>query len=197
MKRQFTLLFLAAAAIHAQGLVLLEEHTATGASSINFTSCIGVGYNTYQIELEQLTPSVTSASLLLRLSTDGGVTFDTANSYPWTGTYSTRTGITAGGSDAATAVDLGAGGVITNAPAGSGLMGGYSGHLYFSNPLGGVQQMAMRGQGGFAVVGIPHAIQAMAVWTARYLPTAPATAFQVLFSTGTVTGTARCYGLAK
>ncbi len=62
------------------GWVLLEQHTASSSSALNFTSCISSAYDEYIIEFINLITS-NATELGLQFSTDGGGTYDTSTAY--------------------------------------------------------------------------------------------------------------------
>jgi hypothetical protein len=65
------------------GLVLLEQHTASNSASLDFTS-LSSSYDTYLFEMLNIVPAVDNATLIARLSTNGGSTWD-ANSANYMG----------------------------------------------------------------------------------------------------------------
>lgn len=58
------------------GLVLLEQHTASGSSTLDFTACISSTYDEYVVEFVQILPATNAADLQARVSTDGGSSWD-------------------------------------------------------------------------------------------------------------------------
>lgn len=63
------------------GLVLLEQHTAANSATLDFTTAISATYDEYLIEFLNIIPVTGSAELRLRMSTDGGATYDATNFY--------------------------------------------------------------------------------------------------------------------
>ena len=58
------------------GLVLLEQHTASDSASLDFTAAITSAYDDYLIEVVGLKPGTADMMPLLRMSSDGGATYD-------------------------------------------------------------------------------------------------------------------------
>ena len=81
-------------AIGAAGaLVLLETHTASASSSLDFTTRNATGqsgatfqsdYDEYLIEFVGLVPATNNVGIGLRVTTDGGTTWISTGSYAWT-----------------------------------------------------------------------------------------------------------------
>ncbi len=65
----------------AGALILLEQHTASSSATLDFTTAITSTYDEYQIELVSVQPATDSQDLLMRVSTDGGSTYDSSGSY--------------------------------------------------------------------------------------------------------------------
>jgi hypothetical protein len=62
-------------------LVLLEQHTAAGAATLDFASWQSSSYDEYIIEFIDITPSTTGLTFNIRCSTNGGSTYDTSTIY--------------------------------------------------------------------------------------------------------------------
>lgn len=64
------------------GVVLLEQHTASSSTTLDFTTAITSLYDEYIVEFLNVTPATDGAELLMRVSQDGGSTWDaTAGRY--------------------------------------------------------------------------------------------------------------------
>lgn len=173
------------------GMVLLEQH-AGSASSLAFTASISSSYDTYRIELVGVTPATNGVSVLFRVSTDGGATYDAGTNYAWVGFRVSRTGNAQVGADAGTSIDLTVGDNVVNTAAAGGISGGFT--LY--NPAGGTTSPRIVGEIGFNDGGSPA--QILGTFSGVYSPTTAINAFQIIMSTGNVaSGTARCYGISK
>lgn len=91
-------------------LVLLDTKTASGSSSLDFTSGIDGTYAAYELHLENVVPATNAVDMFLRVSKDGGSTYETTS---YLCTIGGASGI---------ALDNGAGAPISNT-AGGGLSG--------------------------------------------------------------------------
>ncbi len=58
------------------GMSLLEAASPSGVASVDFTSLISSAYKTYMVVCSGLLPATDGANLLLRMSDDGGSTFE-------------------------------------------------------------------------------------------------------------------------
>ncbi len=76
----------------------LEEHAASASASLVFTTCITSAYDTYVIELRNILPATDGASLLMRVSTDGGSTYDSSGIYDTAFLRMSNAGSASGGS---------------------------------------------------------------------------------------------------
>jgi hypothetical protein len=63
------------------GLVLLESQTAANDSSIDFSTGIDSTYDEYELHIIDLVPQTDAADVWMRVSTDGGSSFISTNSY--------------------------------------------------------------------------------------------------------------------
>jgi hypothetical protein len=57
-------------------VVLLEQHTASGSATLDFTSCITATYDEYIIEFVEIMAANNAVAFGARVSTDGGATWD-------------------------------------------------------------------------------------------------------------------------
>lgn len=63
---------------------VLEQHTASASSSLDFTSWYSASYDQYVIEIVMLRPATDNTNLLFRVSTDGGSSYASgASAYGW------------------------------------------------------------------------------------------------------------------
>lgn len=67
--------------------VLLEQHTASASSSLDFTSFISSSYDSYTFEIIGLVPGTTNTELWIRMGTGAGPTFDSGANYTYNGLY--------------------------------------------------------------------------------------------------------------
>ncbi len=179
-------------------LVLLESHTASASSTLDFTTRNAAGqsgatiqsdYDSYMIEGVDIIAGTNGESLRMRVGTGGGPTFDTGSNYQWTrnynvpgGTYSWAGSASNGSDTAMTLMVI----VSSTGPTDftmksrsprnayqkfftwEGKQQASDGAFYDNNPASG-----------------------------RYTQTTALTAFRFFLSAGTFSGTIRVYGIAK
>jgi len=172
-------------------LVLLEQHTASSSASLNFTACISSTYDAYQIELVEIVPATDAQTLRMRMSTNGGSSYDSTSNYAWSELGWSSSGSAAGGSQSDTS--LGFGDSQNNAAP------GLCGTIKLYNPANSSSAKALTAN----LVGIKSSDLPGTVvegWTigGKYLNTSAYNAFQFFFPSGSIsTGTIRVYGIAK
>src|SRR5690348_10915535 len=88
-------------------MTLLEQHTASSSASLNFTTCLSSTYDTYQIFLDQLLPATNTANVLLRVSTNGGSSYDSGSHYDWLRLTADNASSAAAGANATTSILVG------------------------------------------------------------------------------------------
>ena len=174
--------------VSVYGIVLLEQHTASSSSELDFTNWYSSDYDEYIIEIVNLIPATSAQDLLIQCSTNGGTSYDATNgNYDWSkniaGSSTNFQAYTNSASD--TVIRLANVG-NTNpthiqyrlyCPAntttykgfvGSGIFAGGDGNFYYTNSMG------------------------------RYKGTSAINAFRILMSSGNITsGTVRVYGIRK
>ncbi len=171
------------------GLVLREQRTASTSASLNFTTCISSSYDDYVIRLVNVVPASNAVALGIRVSTDGGATYDATNGrYPSPGQYWYSAGTDF--SNATTTYFT----LTINLSSNSayGLTGSYT----LSNPLDSTLHKLIVGQH----TNFDSGLSAVIGWNrmGEYNQAVAVNAFQVLASTGNLaSGTVRCYGVAK
>jgi len=177
-------------------LILLETHVASGSASVNFTARNAPGvsgatfqsdYDAYFLELLGVMPATNTQDLRLRISTNGGATWDSTSNYHWAIHYTSNTG-TEGQIHASpdTAVTLFS--AIDNT------FDGLSGRLHFFNPLApGVRRSAL-----IDVYGVQAALAYRGSGFFTWNQTPTINAVQIYAATGNLLkGTGRLYGIAK
>jgi hypothetical protein len=172
------------------GLVLVEQHTASVSASLDFTTCITSTYDEYQIELIHVRPATNNSNLYLRMSTDGGATYDSTNLYGWANwAYrATASGVSAGG--LVGQIDLTPANVSNSAS-----WGGASGTIKLFNPLGSYYKQY---GGKMTFFGESEQYLLGGEVVGYYQNASPVNAFRFLYSAGNITsGTIRCYGIKK
>lgn len=174
-------------------LVLLEQKTASASATLDFTGCISSDYDEYLVEFINIVPASTPVDFYMRMSTDGGATYDSTNKYAaarWSWIHS------------ATGVN----GNALTAPVGQiGLFGGNNvandanygvcGQLRLFSPQSTSVYKRVLGylnakDGGGTFTNF--------VQSGVYQSTTAVNAFRFLFSSGNIaSGTIRCYGVRK
>lgn len=176
----------------SSGLVLLEQHTASASASLDFTTAITSTYDEYLVEIIQLVPATNAVTIFLRVSTNGGSSYDSGSNYKWASFRFSDTGTAVGGSSGTTSLGLTGSGTQTN----SSTTGGLNATLRIFNPLGGAMHTRFLGSSGADDgSGFPDVA---CLFSGGYKSTTAVNAFQVLASSGNLaSGIIRCYGVAK
>lgn len=168
------------------GLVLLEQHTASGSASLDFTSWYTSDFNDYLIELLNVIPATNGTDMLVRLSTDGGTTWDSGSNYYYAWQYVDNvgdTGVIRG--SPSTAITLFT--VIANT------LEGLSGTIHLFGPGSGVRKSLTIDMSASQVAAVYRGT-GIGLWS----NTAAYNGVRFLFSSGNIaSGTARVYGVAK
>ena len=171
------------------GLVLLEQHTASSSASLDFTTCISSTYDEYQIEFVGIVPATDNTNLYMRMSTNGGSTYDSSSIYGHA-VFVWRAGATGaqgaeGGSNHINLTSFGVSNASTN---------GIVGHVRFSSPLSTALHKYLVGELTFNDTGF----RLGAVTRASYESVTAVDAFQFFMNSGNIaSGTIRCYGVEK
>jgi hypothetical protein len=172
--------------------VLVEQHTATNSASLNFTTGISSTYDDYQIELLNVVPVSNAVNLIMRMSTDGGATYDSGSNYFWDA-LSWRAGsgtVNAGGTDTSIGLTAANSLSISNATT-----MGASFSLNFFQPLSTTLYKQVRGKG--MMLFQDGSTRVMLEVGGQYTSTTAVNAFQFLMSSGNISsGTIRLYGLS-
>jgi len=167
-------------------LVLVESHTASSSSALNFTSCFSSTYNDYMIRFVQLRNDTTDVTLELQVHGSGG--YDTGTNYGWV-----NFGWVAGGTGQ-NGANSGQNFVALAQHWDSELSSSYNGQLNIFNPLPGTNVTQMTGL--FSYYSHSNSTFEGITLNATYLQTVAVDGFRVLPSSGLLTsGTVLCYGL--
>lgn len=173
------------------GLVLVEQHTASNSASLNFTTCITSTYDDYVIKFVNIIPQTNSQQMGMRMSTDGGMNYDSGGNYATTLSIveaggATGTNVSNGGTSA-----LIGPGQLNN---GAGVSLGGSLELWGPGSSASWKQMFQ----SIATLDTRNTSQTMLTGGALYKITTAVNAFQFFMASGNLTsGTIRCYGVAK
>jgi hypothetical protein len=176
----------------AGALVLVEQHAASSSASLNFTACISSTYDDYQLELVNVVPATDDVELYMRVSTNGGSSYDSGTNYGSVNTNGFQGATASGGAssgltrfrladDVSTSANYpGASGTVRLFNPGSALYKSVLGHVTGSRVSSGDARTYTQQTSGI------------------YLSTTAVDAFQFVFSSGNIaSGTIRCYGIAK
>lgn len=169
-------------------LVLLEQHTAASSASLDFTTCITSAYDEYLLELLQIIPATNGVSLRLRMSTDGGSTYDSGTNYSYTRWGWVPAGASAAGDEGATSIQM------ANGPASNSANYGISGRLSLISPGSAIYK---------PVTGLISYFDSSSRTSGEnivgfYKSATAINAFRFLMSSGNIaSGTIRVYGIAK
>lgn len=177
----------AAGASGSSALVLLEQHTASGGATMDFTTFISSTYDEYLLELNNLLPATNAVNLYMRVSV-GGV-FDAGANY----TTSVFVFVSGGSATAGSATNQW---IISNASDVTNTAGrGVCGYLRLFNPQGALANKVMTGDLGW-IEGTPYPKRSVGTWA--YTPASVIDGFRFVFSSGNIaSGTVRAYGVAK
>ena len=183
------------------GLTLLESHSASASASLDCTTRNAAGqsgatfqsdFDDYLIKCLSLVPASNGASVLFRVSTDGGSTFVSAGgSYLWGGDFWVNNASAAQGSDSDTSITL------CFSVSSTASVGGACGSFEIVNPLDSAAQMRI--DAAFHCASTTNGGKAsVQKYGGAYSANTAVNAFRVLMSTGNIaSGTVRVYGLAK
>lgn len=173
-----------------KGIALLEQHTASSSASLDFTAWRNdTLYDEYEIHLIDVLPATNATDIWLRISTNGGSSYEVTNYQGYLHyAYSGGTGI----SGASTTVAFQISDSVSNVAAG----GGWQGRVYFTNPGAATyKRFLSKGQMYHGTLSnIMVLTDVMGMWNT----TTAIDAFQIKCSSGNITsGTVRIYGIAK
>lgn len=171
-------------------LVLLEQHTAAASASLDFTTAISATYDEYFVEFVNILPATNATKLYMRMSTNGGVSYDAAGNYSYSALASNRFSTSTVGADSgATQIQL-----INSSADNTVTGGGIHGSLRLFSPASAAQHKAVRASLMFLTSGTLESCES----SGFYRSVTPVNAFQFLMSAGNIaSGTIRVYGIAK
>lgn len=168
------------------GLVLLEQHTASASASLDFTTAISSTYDDYLIEFVNIVPASNTVDLSLRMSTNGGSSYDSGANY--SRTYFAQSGVTFSGIGTTGQTSILIANSINNTANWS-----FNGSWRLFNPGGSIYKI-VDGKGW----GLAAAARYQFSGGGAYEVTTAVDAFQFFFSSGNIaSGTIRVYGLEK
>ena len=173
------------------GLVLLEELTVSSEASIDMENWYSSNYDIYQIELINIIPDNNTVRLCMRMSTNGGSSYDNGANYGTAVLYAR---------DEATSDSLGQNSgaseiLITTAILNTTAYGGVTGTMTLYSPGSSTYYKSINFHVG-TVHSTSNYLYNM-LGTARYYVTTAVNAFQLYMGTGDISGTVRVYGLRR
>jgi hypothetical protein len=172
----------------AGALVLLEQHTASASASLDFTTAISATYDEYLIEIVGLVPATNGVSLYMRMSTDGGATYDSSGIYDYTVFGRHRLGSSLTGSSTSTYIQMNQSGLPNTSTK------PFSGHVQLFSPGSTALHKSMQGHAAYH----NGTCAEVSEYVGQYLSTTAVNAFRFLMSAGNIaSGTIRVYGIAK
>ena len=183
----------------AGALVLLESHTASASASLDFTTRNATGqsgatfqsdFDEYVIEAINLIPATDNVDFLLRVSTDGGSSYDSGANYGRALRLDSASfNVVLGANSGLTALIAVANVDTTTTQASLNLS------IRLFNPLSAANYKAATVQGTFKNNDANYYAVTGSGW---YLSATAVNAFRCAFSSGNITsGTVRVYGVAK
>lgn len=183
--------------IAASGLVLLRSISASASASLDIatrtdgTAIIQSDFDDYLIKLIAIVPATNAVTLRMRMSTDGGSTYDSSSLYTYANFHWRAAGVTQNGSEALVSAAL----VNHFAMNSSASWPGIEGSLEFFNP-GSSRFKNVIGKCTFLDSAASNRIGIEVKMS--YESTTAVNAFQFYMSSGNITsGTIRVYGIAK
>ena len=171
------------------GLVLLEEHTASASASLDFESWYSADYDEYQIEFIGIVPATDNTDLRMRMSTNGGSTYDSGSNYSYAYTNATNAFVAGVGSTSAAFIIVTQGIDIT----------------VTQNSVGGSMKLIHPGSSALYKMVTMHTATFKndanfytQSGTGQYKSATAVNAFRFLMSSGNIaSGTIRVYGISK
>lgn len=179
------------------GWVLVEQHTASASASLDFTACFTSTYDEYEIRFIRLIPATDAQALHLRVTTNGGSSYDSSSLY-----FQSNYGVThnAGAGSSGNTIAAPAGQFYVVGPAAGDVVDdntnyGVSGHLVFVDPIGTAGYKEIWGD---ITARLNSNLQLRSVIGGGYQSATAVNGFQVYFASGNIaSGTVRCYGIVK
>ncbi len=180
--------------VASTGLVLLEQHTASSSASLDFTSWYSSSYDEYVVEFISVIPATNAVTLRMRMSTNGGSSYDSSSLYAYSSYGASSGGSGFGGAavgSPTTSFSVIAGDTLSN----STTYPGVNATVRLFNPGSSSAYKPMLASGvGYA----SGAYIAVSMNGGVYQNTTAVNAFTVFASSGNLaSGTIRVYGVAK
>ncbi|HUW16226.1 MAG TPA: hypothetical protein VMW94_04035, partial [Actinomycetes bacterium] len=178
-----------AAAAGGGSLVLLEHLTAATSATLDFTSTISATYDEYVFEIVNLLSATNTVQLYMRVSTDGGTSYDTTTIYSTTRIYHYTTNHGAESQPGVGYFGIG-GAAVDNSHVGA------NGTVKLFSPGSANYKMILLDYVRWVASGINVPVHD--IGTGQYASTTAVNAVRFLFSSGNMaSGFIRSYGIAK
>lgn len=178
---------------YSSGLVLVESQTASASSALNFTSFYSTLFDEYVIEIVNLIPASAAVELYLRMSTDGGSSYDSGNNYAWTDYRIGPGGAAAGGTTSTAQIIITGGGTVETLP--TTATKGYCATFRLFSPGSSVMHKRIVGSAVFFSSG---SILVTSQIAGEYRVATAVNAFRILMSSGNIaSGSVRVYGVVN
>lgn len=172
------------------GLVLLEQHTASTSSELDFTTAITSTYDEYLIELVSMVPATNASQLGLQLSTNGGSSYDGSLIYDHAELSAWINSTGGGGTASASYLPM------CGTTSSTASNGGASGSVRLFSPGSSSAYKSFVGTTMWWDTGSTSATVRML--SGIYRSTTATNAFRVFFTSSNITsGTVRVYGVSK
>lgn len=172
-------------------LVLLEQHTASSSATLDFTTCISATYDEYMVEIIRVVPATDDTFLWMRMSTDGGSTYDSGSNYQWAGIFQVAAGGAAQGSTSDTKI------VLVQRLSSTASNGGGVGRYRLFDPLDTVGHKFVLGECATRSTSNSNNLSQQ-TYSGLYMSTSAVNAVQFLMASGNIaSGIIRVYGIAK
>ncbi len=189
----------ASASSGSGALVLLESHTASTSASLDFVTRNAPGqsgaifqadFDEYVIEVINIVPATNATNLALRISTDGGATYVSTNTYRYAQRF-TGSNLASGVSGSNSVGLISFSGLLSNTAS----VSGSNGYLRLFNPLSASQEKFFLHATVFkSTDGNYYYINGMGVYAAS----TAVNAIQFFIDSGNITsGVIRIYGVSK
>lgn len=185
------------------GFVLLGTYTAAASASLDIATRNASGqsgaifqsdYDEYAIEIINLVPATTATFVRMRMSTDGGSSYDSSAIYSWVDWRINVVGAAQGGGTGQTQLQIEGGGNVNHMhnTATRGLVANY--RLF--NPLSTTVYKTIHGQTSYLLS--DNTNRQTSTVSGTYESATAVNAFQIFMSSGNLaSGTVRVYGIAK
>jgi hypothetical protein len=172
------------------GMVPLDEQTAAADATLDFTAFNNAVYSRYRFVLENVKPATDAVGLYVRVSTDGGSTYDSgASTYAYAGLAFASGGTGSFGSTTGTFIQI----VNTNDMGNAATEFGYTGIVDVYHAADGATQTRIIAAGAYDnTSGAPVGANA----NGRRLAAQDTDGLRFLFSSGNIaSGTIKMYGI--